>query len=301
VLRGARVALATAGLALLVYALIDNWSRSEALLRSPPRLAIAFTTILVALVLWANAWSVLVSNGRGSQEMRHGFYLSQLGKYVPGGVWQAAGIVILARDAGADLATATTGFGVLAIAQVAGAATVGGLAAIAAPGLSPLVRMAMVAGLGLVGLVHRRWMVWALDLVARRTKRVHSGAVPPQRAILRSYAWSVAATASAATSFVVILRPADAGVGAAAAAAFATAWWIGLVAVPFPSGIGIREGILVAVLHPIIGPGATLAAAVGQRLVSIVAELVLISATGGRRLQRRRTRRHDESQGESSA
>lgn|GEM_PF-217532 len=292
--RGVRVVLALAGLAFLVIALIDTWSRSAQLLRSPFRLAAAFVLIVVALTLWANAWSVLVRNASGPQALRHGFYLSQLGKYVPGGIWQAAGLVSLARDAGSDLASASTGFVVLAVAQVAGAATVGGLGAIAAPDLSPVIRIAMIAGLALAALVHRRWMVMALGLVARVVKRIDSSLVPPQRAILRSYAWSVAATAVAATSFVVIAAPSTVGVGVAAGAAFATAWWIGFVAVPFPSGIGVREAVLLGILHPVIGPGAVLGAAVGQRLVSIAAELALIGATGGRRLQRSRmTRRAD--------
>jgi len=284
-----RPALGAAGLVFLVAALIDTWSRSERLLRSPVRLGGAFIIVVVSLVLWARAWSALLAPEADRRALHHGFYLSQLGKYVPGGVWQAAGLVSLGRDAGADLTRATTAFVVLAVAQVAGAATVGGLAAVAAPDLPTLVRIAMIAGLLLTALVHRGWMVATLRFVARFAKRLDVSSVPPQAAIIRAYAWSVAAAATVAVAFAVIAQPHDAGLGVAAIAAFATAWWIGFVAVPFPSGVGIREAVLLGALRSPWGSGVVLGAAVGQRLVSIVAELFLIGATGTNRLQRRRT------------
>lgn len=286
-----RIVLGAAGLAFLVIALIDTWDRSQRLLRSPARLACAFAVVLVALMLWARAWSALLRHEAEPKALQRGFYLSQLGKYVPGGIWQAAGLVSLGRDAGADLARASTAFVVLAVAQVAGAATVGGIAAIAAPDLPTPFRIAVIAGLGLVIVVHRGWMVAALRLVARVVKRVDVSSVPPQRAILRSYAWSVAATAAVAVAFTILAQPSHAGFAVAAVAAFATAWWIGFVAVPFPSGIGIREAVLLGALRGTLGSGVVLGAAVGQRLVSIAAELTLIFATGARRVQRARRSR----------
>lgn len=285
-----RLVLGGAGLAFLVGALVSTWDRSERLLRSPVRLAVAFAVVVVALALWARAWSALFGAEVEQGELRHGFYLSQPGKYVPGGIWQAAGLVGLARDAGADVARASTAFVVLAVAQVAGAATVGGLAAIAAPDLAAPLRIAVISGLALVALVHRGWMVATLRLAARVAKRLDVSLIPTQRAILRAYAWSVAATAVAAVSFTVIAHPRSAGLDFSAVAAFATAWWIGFVAVPFPSGIGIREAVLLGALRTPLGSGVVLGAAVGQRLVSIAAELTLIAATGTRRLHRRRRR-----------
>jgi SAM-dependent methyltransferase len=287
VVRVVRVVLGAAGLAFLVVALVDTWGRSERLLRSPVRLACAFAVVVLALMLWGRAWSALLGHEAEPRALRHGFYLSQLGKYVPGGIWQAAGLVSLGRDAGADLANASTAFVVLAVAQVAGAATVGGFAALVAPDLPTPVRIAVIAGLCLAALVYRGWMVATLRLVARVITRLDVSSVPPQAAILRAYAWSIAAAATAAASFTIIAHPRG-GLDVAAIAAFATAWWIGFVAVPFPSGIGIREAVLLGALRAPLGSGVVLGAAVGQRLVSIAAELTLIGATGTSRLQRRR-------------
>lgn len=284
-----RVVLGAAGFVFLVVALVDTWGRSEKLLRSPERLAAAFLVVVVSLVLWARAWSTLLAHEAEPRALRHGFYLSQLGKYVPGGVWQAAGLVTLARDAGADLARASTAFVVLAVVQVAGAATVGGIAAIFATELPAPFRIAVIAGLALVTLISRRWMNGALRIAGRVVKRLDVTSVPPQAAILRSYAWSVAASATAAASFILVAQPHHVGIAIAAGAAFATAWWIGFVAIPFPSGVGIREAVLLGALRAHVGSGVVLGAAVGQRLVSIVAELSLITATGTRKLQRGRS------------
>src|SRR4051812_10397960 len=170
-----RVVLGAAGLVLLVVALLNSWDRSERLLDSPIRLVVAFMVMVFALALLARAWAALFGPEAASRELRHGFYVSQLGKYVPGGIWQAAGQVSLARDAGAELAPASTAFVVLAVVQVAAAATVAGLAAIPAPELPTLLRIALIAGLASVALVHRGWMVVALRLAARVVKRLEVG------------------------------------------------------------------------------------------------------------------------------
>jgi hypothetical protein len=91
--RVVRVLLAAAGFAFLVVALIDSSNKSHALLHSPLRLVAAFVATSIGLVLWANAWAIIVRAEPGRRVLRQGFYLSQLGKYVPGGIWQAAGMV----------------------------------------------------------------------------------------------------------------------------------------------------------------------------------------------------------------
>jgi hypothetical protein len=249
----------------------------------------AFVATSVGLVLWANAWAVIVRAEPGRRALRQGFYLSQLGKYVPGGIWQAAGMVSLARDAGVQTGSASAAFGAFAVTQVVGAATVGGVLAIAAPDLPNVARFMMIAGLALVALLYRRWMVVALRQAARVVKRIDRATIPPQHAIVHAYAWCIGATICTAVSFVAIAHPPTTAAALAAGAAFATAWWIGFIAVPFPSGIGIREVVLIGLLNSIMSSGAVVTAAVGQRLASIAAELLLIGLTTGRRLQRGRS------------
>jgi len=68
-----------------------------------------------------------------------------------------------------------------------------------------------------------------------------------------------------------------------AASAFSLAWALGFAALPFPSGLGVREAALAFLL-----PGATaqvIAASIALRLVSIAVELGfgVLSARGLRR------------------
>jgi uncharacterized membrane protein YbhN (UPF0104 family) len=57
------------------------------------------------------------------------------------------------------------------------------------------------------------------------------------------------------------------------ASAYAAAYVAGYLFLPAPAGVGIREGLLVAVLGPILGPGAAVLALV-SRLWSTAVELV---------------------------
>jgi SAM-dependent methyltransferase len=256
-------------------------------LRSPARLAVGFLLGAAALMLWSRAWSALFDVDIDRRALRHGFYLSQLGKYVPGGIWQAAGLVSLAGDAGAPLVPASAAFVVLAVTQVAGAATVGATFAVVAPDLPVPIRLLFIATILLVAFLYRGWMVGLLRHGKRLVKRLDTSAVPAQPAILRSYVWCVGAIVMFAASFTVVAQPHDAGQALAEFSAFATAWWIGFVAIPFPSGVGIREAVLVGALRASVGSGAVLGAAVGQRLVAIAAEFTLIGLTGAGRVRRR--------------
>jgi hypothetical protein len=56
--------------------------------------------------------------------------------------------------------------------------------------------------------------------------------------------------------------------------AFAAAWLVGLIAIYAPSGIGVREAVLVAILGPRIGSADALVIAVVSRAVFTVADLV---------------------------
>jgi uncharacterized membrane protein YbhN (UPF0104 family) len=55
--------------------------------------------------------------------------------------------------------------------------------------------------------------------------------------------------------------------------AFAAAWTVGFVALPFPSGIGVREAALVGLLG--LPSEFVVAASVAHRLVTIVGEIAV--------------------------
>jgi uncharacterized membrane protein YbhN (UPF0104 family) len=59
------------------------------------------------------------------------------------------------------------------------------------------------------------------------------------------------------------------------------AYLLGLLAVFAPGGVGVREVVLANALTPSAGATAATAAAVGWRLVELLAELVLLVMTRG--------------------
>jgi uncharacterized membrane protein YbhN (UPF0104 family) len=65
--------------------------------------------------------------------------------------------------------------------------------------------------------------------------------------------------------------------------AFAVAWTTGFLAVPFPSGIGIREGVLIAATGSPSGAASVIAASIVHRLVTMVGEIVMILFSRRRR------------------
>jgi len=60
--------------------------------------------------------------------------------------------------------------------------------------------------------------------------------------------------------------------------AFSIAWLAGLIALPAPAGIGVREAALLGVLGPVIGVGPALAAALIHRVLTLIADAGIFGA-----------------------
>jgi hypothetical protein len=271
-----KVAFSLLGLSFIGVELARNWHQAHRLTESWPRLIVAVAIGLAVVAISARAWTALLGR-HGSSAISRGFYLSQFGKYVPGGIWQAVGQIGFARDEGIGLAQASAAFSVYAVVQVIAGAGVGSVFAAISPDLRTAWRLAIIAGALLTVLLHRGWMRAVLEVAARFVPRLHGGLLPGQRGIVLAYAWTAAGLSLAGVLFAVLLEPSGLGWWLAAISAFVTAWWIGFVALPFPSGIGIREAVLVGLLAPHITTGSILVASIGQRLIAIAAELTMVA------------------------
>jgi hypothetical protein len=244
-------------------------------------ITVAFVTLMLALRCSASAWAALLPGEAAPVELRRCVYASQLGKYVPGGVVQGVGQVAIAGRHGIALRTAFPAYIVYA-----GHAALGSLVA----GLVLLTQVsavgaawAVMAGLlGVVGLasVSRRLLDAGLRLMQRLVSRLRRiGPLPSQPALTRGFAFQVAFALLQGVSFAVLLRSLDPSVPfVAAMGANAVAFGLGLLALPVPSGLLVREGILIAILHPVAGAGVVVTAAVVQRLAAIAAEVVMLGA-----------------------
>jgi uncharacterized membrane protein YbhN (UPF0104 family) len=266
------VALVLVVLGFFVYAIVDAWRATDGELPSIARLVAAVALWMVGLVAGAYAWATLLG---GDHRIEHGAALivAQLAKYVPGGIWQASGQVALARSAGVEVKRAATAFSVLAVCQAVAGATFVPLLALT--WTDPPVVVRVLLGLGslvALALIDRRWMVWALRKIPR-TRDASDALVPRQAAIVRAWLASIVTLGLAAVAYLVLLG----GYGAIddpllVVAAFATAWTVGFLVLPLPSGVGVREAVLIALLQGVMPSSVIVATSVYQRLTAIAAE-----------------------------
>ena len=200
--------------------------------------------------------------------------MAQLAKYVPGGVWQASGQVALARSTGVEVKRAAATFSVLAVCQAVAGAAFAPLLALT--WTSPPVWVRALIGFGsLVLFAARRPALDGMGAGEDPTDAWHASdaLVPPQAAIVRAWLASIVTLGLAALAYLVLLgsygpihRPAH------VIAAFAAAWTIGFLVLPLPSGVGVREAVLVALLHGVMPTSVIVATSVYQRLTTIGAE-----------------------------
>jgi hypothetical protein len=274
-----------AGLTIAAVSSVDD-AREQALPGAAP-LAAALVLQVVAMILVARGWATLFPPGADRDTIIRGLYTSQLTKYLPaGGFVQAASQVALSSgDTG--LALAAMRLPVFSTCSLAAAGTAG--AALAVVGDLPTwARVLAGLGLGLLALLDRRVLARFLNLARRLIRRLPtSDALPDQGAILRCYAYILLNQVAYAAAFVVLLSDLADVEGVAAAAAFCAGWGLGYAALPLPSGVLVREGVLLAAL-PGLAMGSVLASSIAHRLTSFVAEALLagrahLAAVGRRR------------------
>lgn len=267
-----QLAFGAAGLTFLVLAFVDTWRDTQAdVLPSSWRLGAALVASASGMACAASAWLVLLGSRRRS--LAAGFFMAQLGKYIPGGFWQVAGQVGLARRDGVPLARASVAFPVHAIVNVAA----GGVVALSYVVLGTGARRWMgLLGLLTLPLLHRGWMIRSAGLVARlRGRTLDPDVVPPQRAIFRAMVWSIATLVAAGIAFALV-APGIAAPVRAVVPAWGVAWTIGFLVLIVPAGLGAREAALVAALGPFGSTAGLVAASVIHRIVTMVAEMLMI-------------------------
>jgi uncharacterized membrane protein YbhN (UPF0104 family) len=203
------------------------------------------------------------------------FFKSQLGKYLPGSVWQYAGRVSLARSRGVPIQRALVSvFAEIAFSAVAAAAAASLILGWAATA-------AAFAGLG---------ALLALGSVLR--ERVAGSNVLPVLAaapgaiVLYLVVWGLYGLAFWTTARALFAIPASdipryIGV-------FALAWLVGLVAFFAPGGIGVREAVIAALLTGRLGQADAIVLAATSRIVLSAIDLVAGAASFGLPALRRR-------------
>lgn len=257
------------------WSLDGRWGEVGDALRAvhPAALAAAVVVTMAGLLATSLVWRLVLGafgHAVPAREARSVFFVSQLGKYVPGAVWAIGVQARMARrhDVPVRVTVTTallfTGIHVLTAGLVGSVLVVVG--ALRAPGPGWLWAAGGVACV--VGLVPR-----VSAAVVRRAAGTPLAARWQDTlgvAGLMSLAW-----ASYAGALLLLVPDPSAEVLGALAGAFAIGYTAGVVVVLAPAGLGAREATFVALLSPVTGLPVATAVALLARVVHTVADLLL--------------------------
>jgi len=236
--------------------------------------------LLASYLLSAALWGRIVQDLGGPRisvsDATQIFMIANLGRYVPGKVWQIAGLAALGRTRGIPAATGT-GAAVLGqgIALVA-ASAIGIGALLTGPDSARMLGVAV--GPLLAALVVLLAIPGAFRALAAAWFRItRTEDPPPLEAVhavrwLTLYAlnWTMYAVAFWGLSVSLDLD----GALVPVASAFAAAYVLGYLVVFAPAGVGPREGFLIAFLTPHIGAASSGVLAIVARLWTTLVEVV---------------------------
>jgi uncharacterized membrane protein YbhN (UPF0104 family) len=256
-----------------------------------PLLVASCAVLLFGYFLSAWLWGRIVS-GLGGRTMPASevvplYMVANLGRYVPGKVWQVAALATLARQRGIPAATATAAAVLLQGIAIASALLVGvGSLWTLADGAAW--RWAVPAGvigalvLGLTPAVFH----FLTESWFRVTRTPEPPALQPTDALgwlaLGLLNWVVYAGA-----FWVMVEGLGLDVAFfATSSAFAAAYVVGYLAIFAPAGVGVREASLLALLSPQLGAGTAGAVAVIARVWTTGVEVVPAAAFWARHIGR---------------
>jgi len=264
------------GLGLAELTTVDAW-----LWVPDPLLLIAASLLLLAGYCASAAIWGLVVRELGGPRLTVGdavriFLVANLGRYVPGKVWQIAGLTALAKGRGIPAGTALSaavlgqGIALVAAAAVGMGALLGGPDAVRRWGLVGATAVALFIALLAVPTV--------FSAVSGAWLRLTRTDAPEGLGLRHGLRWLALYGANwilYAFSFWVLARSLGLeGALMPVASAFAAAYVLGYLMVFAPAGLGPREGFLIAFLTPHLGAAPSAVLAVAARLWTTLVELV---------------------------
>jgi len=306
--------IAAAVIGFAARALARQWSDVAPALRGLDpdwrRIGASGVIVLATYVLLIEAWRATLSVW--SESLSFGtaariWFVSNLGKYVPGKVWQIAAMGTMAQKAGVSGAAAIgSSLIVNLVSIIAGFAVIAGTSAgkvaeaVGArdSGLAPHTAETVVVAIAIAGGVALLLAPVAVPRLAVLAGRVTGRPVPipsvPARAIWITAGATAAAWVLYGIAFSLFARgvsPRATGNAPSYIAVYTGSYLAGYLALFAPGGIGVREGVLVLAMPPFGLASAADAAviAVTSRLWLTVLEIVPGLLLLGRRSLNRNT------------
>ena len=209
------------------------------------------------------------------------WFVSSLGKYVPGKLWALAAMAVMAERAGVSGAAATSSSVVMQLVSITTGVAVAlwllGAEVVASGAAYGMAGIAALAALSLVGtamVASERVMSGLGRLVGRPGSVRHVGPLALAHATIPSLiAWL-----GYGTALFLLVRGTlpEVSLGwATATGAFAASYIAGYLAVIAPGGMLVREGALILILGPVVGPANALAIAFASRVTLTINELAV--------------------------
>lgn len=288
-----RIALALLVLVAVVVAVGRNWTQVSQDIRrvQPGQVLLAAALVCLAPLLTLLAWRrVLAELGSPLHLAPAGgvFFVGQLGKYLPGSVWS----IVAQAEMGARLHIPRRRSAVVGLISIGLAAICGLLVGI--PALPPLLSRnstgstgwVVVLAIPLLAVVFwPRLLNWGIALGLRLLRREPLEHRLSGRAVFASSAYLVGAWVCSGLHVLVLAhavadRPVDGSrLLVATVGGFALASALSMFAVILPAGVGLREGILVLLLSPLISLSGATAVVVLARFLTILSDVLF--ALGG--------------------
>jgi hypothetical protein len=258
-----------------------------------PALVAASALVLGAFVLMVVTWSASLrwwNAGVSFLAALRMWSLSNLARFIPGAVWQFAGLAALAADEGISPLAAT---GAVLLQQLMLLATGIVVAVMMAPGwVQPIAGGLPPVVTAIIAIIALTAVAFVIPLAMPAIGRALG------RLVKREFTWPQPSSGSFAGYTAALVIPwliyaaafwlfARAVIGesapglAVAGGAFVASYVAGIVAVFAPAGIAVREAALVAMLAPVLDGRVALALALGSRLWMIALEILLAAAVIG--------------------
>ena len=249
-----------------------------------PRLALASALVVLAYSGFVLTWRRVLRafGGRLTVADAHRvWYFGNLGRYVPGKIFQLAGTAYLARAKGVD-PLVTLAASLAAQLFVIGGGVIVALVALpeiagrAAPGLEAAA-LALAAAFALVALTPLFGLLHRLALRVARRPELHTAIPFRERLVVLVASTALMALFGLAFSlFVTATTTAPRDEVRALIGISAAGYLAGFLAVFVPGGLGVREGVYALLLGLYIPPSVAVAVAILSRLWLTLCELAVV-------------------------
>jgi uncharacterized membrane protein YbhN (UPF0104 family) len=301
---GLRLVIAAAVVVFVFRALGANWSEIS---QSAASLRPDWGGLMLASACIGGGYAVLIASWRlllrrwssplGALDATRIWFVSNLGKYLPGKVWAIGAMAVLAREAGAS-PTAATGSSIInALVNIAAGFVVVALAGAGEVlATNPVLRTAswIVLAASAIGLAFGpQLLTWTVATATRLFRRPNVALPDISRGTLAIvFAANVTAWIAYGVGFGLFwhaLLGSGGGISMAVLAVYTASYLAGYLALFAPGGIGVREaalaGLLVSLRLATPGDAALLAAAsrVWLTLVEVLPGLVFLPGVSLRR------------------